>query len=100
MENEIEKRKREIIILQKNQGYGTCYKCGLPWNECESKPISDSDRSAIFALCKYCWDNSSLEERLHHYKDLWLEHTTRWGHEMDWNRIETEINKLSKMLKK
>lgn len=97
MENEIEKRKGENVVRlqRKNQGFSTCHKCGLPWNECTSKPIPYSDSGSSFALCTYCWDNSSLEERLHHYKDLWLQHKNRWGHETDWNRIEAEINKLS-----
>lgn len=48
-------------------------------------------------MCTFCWDNSTIEERLHHYKSLWYEHKNRWEHETDWSRIESEIRNISSM---
>lgn len=90
---EKEKRKGEVAVTLRlmNPGLSSCHRCGLPWNECENKSImSELDRS-IFAMCTYCWDNSDVEERLHHYKSVWYEHRNRWNHHYDWSVVEQNI---------
>ncbi len=57
----------------------TCYKCGLPWGACISKPISCAPREGIFALCTYCWDNSTEDERLTFYKGLYYANKAQFG---------------------
>lgn len=68
LNKELEKREGVNVVRLKRQNleFSTCNKCGLPWNECKSKSIHNSDTEAIFAMCTFCWDNSDIEERLHH----------------------------------
>jgi hypothetical protein len=91
----IEKEKREwlnVLRLQKlNLNFSKCSRCGLPWNECESKSIKTSETTGVFAMCTYCWDQSDLEERLHHFKTVWYEHKNRSNHHYDWSVVEKNI---------
>lgn len=102
MIDEVEKRKGEnVLMLQAaNRGYSTCYKCGLPWNECKpQKAIMYSTHSGVFAMCKYCWDNSDVDERVHHFRSLYLEQKNRWGHiDYNFSVVEQEILKQSKLV--
>jgi hypothetical protein len=92
--NEIEKRKGEVVLMiqQLNPGYSTCYKCGLPWNHCTPKSIKCNHQKRMFALCSYCWDNSTIEERIHHYKSLFYDNKNMWGStDVDFAFVENEI---------
>lgn len=90
-----EKEKREwenVLHLQKlNPGFSTCKKCGLPWSECESKSINITKNNGVFAMCKYCWNTSDLEERLHHFKSVWYDHKNRSEYNYDWSVVEENI---------
>ena len=95
--NEIEKRTgtNTLKLRLENSSYSSCHRCGLPWNKCESKSITYFETKVttrgIFAMCTYCWDHSSLDERLHHYKTLWYENNNRWNYCYDWSVIEKNI---------
>ena|SRR5258708_1609226 len=97
MKEELEKREgMNIVRLQSlNKGYGTCYRCGLPWNQCKSKIIMSGVGIGIFAMCQFCWDQSNLNERLHHFKTLWYVHKNRWNENYDWSIVENNIIKKS-----
>lgn len=49
----------------------TCYKCGLPWAFVKHKVIKISNSGGAFALCCYCWDHSTVDERIEYYCALW-----------------------------
>lgn len=101
MSHEEEIAKREgfnVIRLQRlNLNLGTCNRCGLPWNECSSKTIIYEQGRGIFAMCTFCWDQSDLEERLHHYKTLWYSHRNMWNDNYDWLIVEANIRKESEL---
>lgn len=61
-----------IWLRFSNPGYGTCGKCGLPWNHCEAKIIDWSESMGTFALCDHCWNDSSLAERKRYYWDCYF----------------------------
>lgn len=57
-----------------NPNVGTCHRCGLPWTVCDSKSIMIINPVGIFALCIYCWNQSTEDERLTFYKALYYNH--------------------------
>lgn len=53
-------------------GYGTCEKCGRPWNCCAPYTVFYDERHGIFALCGDCWKDCSIAERKKYYKKSYL----------------------------
>ena len=51
--------------------YGTCLKCGRPWNCCRSHVVRYSEREGVFALCEDCWDDCGRESRKIYYAMLY-----------------------------
>lgn len=56
-----------IWLMLTNPNLSTCRKCGVPWNHCEAKVIDWASGRGTFAICKYCWDRSTLMERKTYY---------------------------------
>jgi len=58
-----------------NPGYGTCKKCGLPWNQCKEKTVHYDEYNGIFATCDYCWYHSTLDELKEYYTSIYIRQT-------------------------
>ena len=53
--------------------YGTCRKCGRPWNCCAEHAVNIGNHSFVFALCEECWAECSVSDRKYYYTLLWRE---------------------------
>lgn len=77
--DEITKRLYNNVLLarRRNPNFSTCNRCGLPWSDCDPKSIMYDKHNGCFAMCTYCWDISSVEERYHQLKKEYtiLEHS-------------------------
>lgn len=65
--------------------YGYCRKCHTTWNLVENKVVFYNSNSGCFALCQKCWNNSSKDERLHHYKSKMYS----WGDSVSKGDLQT-----------
>lgn len=82
-------------------GYSTCGKCNVPWKYVPSYSVKYSNYSGTFAMCKNCWEESSLEQVLFYWEECYndqarqgIEHGyTLEGTLMDrLNNVENDYN--------
>lgn len=53
-------------------GYGTCLRCGWPWNLVENHGTEYMEGSGCFPLCEDCWTElGDPDARLPYYRELW-----------------------------
>ena len=74
-------------------GYGTCYRCGLPWSIVKEHTTRYTELKGIFPLCGKCWrDLNTPENRMPYYRQLY----NSWGGESPdhkWGDIENAVMK-------
>lgn len=51
-------------------GYGSCYRCGMPWKFTEHHTTYYSNGRGCFPLCEQCWGELTPEQRLPFYERL------------------------------
>lgn len=76
------------VLKALNPQYSTCCVCGLPWNCCEHKTIKVSKSTGIFAVCTYCWNNSTLADLKTYYGQLWQEHRQISGNSLNYSLLD------------
>ena len=54
-------------------GYGTCYRCDMPWKFVNPHSTYYVENRGCFPLCEDCWQTLTIEQRLPYYKTLWAE---------------------------
>ena len=59
------------IRLQEN--ISTCSRCGLKWSACKTRGVHHPKNrsSATFAVCTYCWDQSTIEELIRYHEGVY-----------------------------
>ena len=60
-----------------NPYYGTCGRCGRPWNVCKPHTTDYKIGYGCFPLCEDCWGELTPEKRLPYYRKLY----DRWERE-------------------
>jgi len=94
IDNDLRVRKvKGAVESALSPGYGTCGRCGRPWNRVEehttwfqedpSEPSSKNDSDltifvldmGCFPLCEECWGELTPKERLPYYRELFNEWT-------------------------
>jgi hypothetical protein len=79
------------LIRPFSPGYGTCFRCQLPWNVAAPHSTQYNEDSACFPLCEACWSElSEPSDRLPFYRRLWED---EWHRESaaDWANIERAV---------
>lgn len=73
-------------------GYSGCGRCHRNWRICISHGTKISGEEGVFPLCRDCWKELSIEERLPYYRALWNQWQA-WGDSSDeeWERIEEAV---------
>ena len=74
-----------FILRSIHSNFSYCDKCGLPWCYCEPRSVMTDAYTGTFAVCKYCWDRTSLEGLQYHYRRVWQRQKAdgiRYGYEM------------------
>lgn len=55
-------------------GFGACGHCGRRWPAVEKKHYTQyTNHSGCFPLCQMCWEDLTIEQRLPHYLNLYLQ---------------------------
>lgn len=86
------------VIRIINPKYSHCTKCGLPWNKCRLKSVSYSEKGGTFAVCRYCWERSSLKQLKLYYKKVYFKQTyemKKYNYQMD-HSLEDLLNGVEK----
>lgn len=52
--------------------YGVCRQCETPWRFVQPRIVNYGDGRGQFALCVKCWDESTVDERLHAHRVVTL----------------------------
>ena len=59
--------------------YSSCDRCGLKRDKCSGVAVNFNDKVGIFSLCEYCWRETTVNEKIFYYKNLFLQHMTLTG---------------------
>lgn len=51
-------------------GYGSCYRCGMPWKFTDGHITPYGNGHGCFPLCEPCWGELTIEQRLPFYEKL------------------------------
>jgi len=76
--------------------YGTCGRCGLPWSVCNGHITNYSPHQGCFPLCEDCWNETTIEERIPYYRQLydrWLSSRESLNVKLNakWEEIESAV---------
>lgn len=77
---DLERRRAQAVVLKPlAPGYGTCFRCDIPWKFIKGHPTPYGGGRACFPLCEMCWQELTIEERLPYYEKLlkWWNTMTR-----------------------
>lgn len=89
----IYRKMKATLLRAQSPGYGFCYRCGTPWNHCESHTTFYSENSGCFPLCETCWSELTSTERVPFYRQMWDSWQT-FGVPVDpkiWDQIEIAV---------
>ena len=64
--------RKELAVLLKllYPEKSSCRRCGIPWIDAEWHSTSINAQEGLFPLCKKCWEQLSIKERLPFYREL------------------------------
>ena len=91
------KRIDFVTNHQAQSYYGSCGRCGIQWRYANGHTVQYSERRGLFAICEYCWDECSQNERIFYYQKLWFEQEREYGKrkEGSWGLLKENIIKES-----
>ena len=79
-EIEIRLERNVLMIQEQSPNISICGRCWLPWSHCTWHSVTHSaDGIGSSAMCEWCWNHSSVDERLTIYKALWYHHRSRYS---------------------
>lgn len=74
-----------------NPGFGSCYRCGMPWSSTKSHSTWFDNWHGCFPLCEECWSQLTPETRLPYYRNLYMDWERMGGAMTSWPRIEASV---------
>lgn len=79
-------------LLLPHFGYSRCGKCRRPWWATQERCVRYIPARGQFALCRRCWDRSTVEERVEAHR--WVTFVFQDGHHADeWSLIEKAVRR-------
>ena len=76
-----------VKLLPCSWGYGDCGRCHRTWNICDGHDTDYGDGWGCFPLCKECWSELTIEERLPYYYDLVFKTGGGENERHEWGKI-------------
>ncbi len=74
-------------------GYSDCERCGRTWNIAREHSTDLGDGGGMFALCEYCWNELTPQERLPYYLRVYNSWARWGGGRHSWSTIENAVIK-------
>lgn len=74
-----------------NPSYGTCGKCGMPWNKVKYHITNYTISNGCFPLCEECWQKLTPKERLPYYRSLYDRWSELGRNDTDWEQIKKAV---------